>query len=83
MDADIFAEKIPGPLAGSCFLSGFVAWRLVAGSGWVEVGLRAFDLFKVPFRDFPGKSYGGGSGEFVLGGALITRRILLFLRGAI
>jgi outer membrane receptor for ferrienterochelin and colicin len=60
----------------SWFLSAFISWRL----GPVEVGIRAFNLMDMRFRDLPGMVRPQGD---ELGGEEIRRRIFLFVRGAI
>ncbi len=62
------------------FLSGFVSWRLDAGAGFVELGLKAFNFLQVPFRDLPGDAQ---AKEGELGGEILGRRIFLYVRGAI
>jgi outer membrane receptor protein involved in Fe transport len=64
----------------SSVFGGFASWHQILGAGWIEVGVRAYNLFCSRFRDFPGEIRPDG---YEMGGLLITRRIFLFLRGAI
>jgi iron complex outermembrane receptor protein len=62
------------------FPSAFVSWRARINTGWVELGVRAYNFFHVGFRDNMAVTRRDGS---ELGGQLIGRRIFVFLRGAI
>jgi hypothetical protein len=61
-------------------LSGFAAWRETIGPGWLELGVRVFDVLNFGFRDNMAITRLDGT---ELGGELMGRRVFLFLRGAI
>ena len=50
-----FDPRVPIYQSESWFLSAFVSWRVVVGASPVEVGIRAFNLLDMRFRDFPGQ----------------------------
>jgi hypothetical protein len=75
-----FDRRIVVPEPARCFFSGFMAWRFDAGSGFIELGLKAFNFLRIPFRDLPGDEY---ASEGELGGEVLGRRIFLFIRGAV
>jgi hypothetical protein len=75
-----FDRRIVVPEPARCFLSGFAAWRFDAGSGFIELGLKAFNFLQIPFRDLPGDEY---AREGEQGGEVLGRRIFLFVRGAV
>jgi iron complex outermembrane receptor protein len=75
-----FDPRVPIYHPENWFLSAFVSWRVVAGNRPLEVGIRAFNLLDMRFRDLPGMVRPGGD---ELGGEEIRRRIFLFVRGAI
>jgi outer membrane receptor for ferrienterochelin and colicin len=62
------------------FLSGFLAWRVHAGSGWVEAGTRIFNVFNTPFRDSQSVRLPDLTS---MGGQWIGRQVFVFLRGSI
>jgi len=62
------------------FTSAFVAWKLDFDTRWVEIGVRAYNLFDEPFCDYPVVIHPNRS---FLGGETLARRIFLFARGAI
>ena len=64
----------------SFFISGFLAWRIRQEAGWTEIGVKAYNVFHIGFRDLPAVLRPEGRME---GGELIGRRIFLYLRGAI
>jgi iron complex outermembrane receptor protein len=72
---DILVHSPPG-----AFFSCFLAWRIPAAKGWVEMGVRAYNLFHMPFRDTQAVSKLDGT---EMGGELIGRRVFLFVRGSI
>jgi hypothetical protein len=67
------------PESATTFLNGFLSWRSVHPAGWMEVGLRVFDLLGTDFRDAPGLSRNPGGGQ--VGGEELDRRATLFVRG--
>jgi outer membrane receptor for ferrienterochelin and colicin len=75
-----FAGFTPMHVDAHVFLSGFVAYRVETGPGWFEVGLRAYNALDSVFWDRPSVT---GRGEKEMGGEPISRRLFLFLRGAI
>ena len=62
------------------FFSGFAAWRIPVSPGWIEVGIRAYNLTGVGFRDSPSAMRPDG---VEIGGELLGRRMFLYLRGSI
>jgi hypothetical protein len=62
------------------FISGFAAWRIPASPGWIEIGIRAYNLTGVGFRDSPSAMRPDG---VEIGGELLGRRLFLFFRGSI
>jgi outer membrane receptor protein involved in Fe transport len=76
----LFDEEILVHSEPAAFFSGFLAWRVPAYGGWVEMGVRAYNLFHVAFRDTQAVRRLDG---YEMGGELIGRRIFLFVRGSI
>ena len=76
----LFEEDILVHSPPSAFFSAFLAWRLPAAGGWVEMGVRAYNLFHVAFRDTQAVRKLDGT---EMGGELIGRRVFLFVRGSI
>jgi outer membrane receptor for ferrienterochelin and colicin len=64
----------------SGFISGFASWRFFMDPGWVELGVRAYNLLNTGFRDNMAITRPDGT---EVGGELIGRRIFVFLRGAL
>jgi outer membrane receptor for ferrienterochelin and colicin len=62
------------------YLSSFLAFRADLGSGYVEMGVKAYNTFHIGFRDMAAVTRADG---MVNGGELIGRRIFLYLQGAI
>jgi outer membrane receptor protein involved in Fe transport len=62
------------------FTSAFLAWKLDFGQRWVEIGVRAYNLFHEPFVDYPVVLH---SNSAFIGGEVLDRRLFLFARGAI
>jgi len=58
-------------------VSGYLAWRFYGRLGWLEAGIRAYNLFNTVFRDYPTVVQADGT---ELGGQLIIRRLVFFLR---
>ena len=61
-------------------VSGFAAWREKVGPGWLELGVRAYNVFNAGFRDSMAVRR---VDDTEVGGQLLGRRVVLFLRGAI
>ena len=74
-DDETLVHSPPG-----AFFSAFLAWRVPAAGGWVEMGVRAYNLFHMAFRDTQAVRKLDGT---EMGGELIGRRIFLFVRGSI
>jgi iron complex outermembrane receptor protein len=74
-DDEILVHSPPG-----AFFSAFLAWRVPAAGGWVEMGVRAYNLFHMAFRDTQAVRKLDGT---EMGGELIGRRVFLFVRGSI
>jgi iron complex outermembrane receptor protein len=76
----IFDDYVEISTPTSVFFSCFAAWRLQVGPGWLELGLRAYNLFHQGHRDIVAVYRPDGT---EIGGELLGRRIFLFLRGAV
>ena len=79
----LFGEETFMTLPARVFAGGFLALRFrpaFLGSGWVEVGLRAYNLLNNPFRDTASVTRFDGKG---IGGELLARRVILFFKGSI
>ncbi|MFC1654964.1 TonB-dependent receptor plug domain-containing protein, partial [Myxococcota bacterium] len=74
-DDEILVHSPPG-----AFFSGFLAWRVPAAGGWIEMGVRAYNLFHMAFRDTQAVRKLDGT---EMGGELIGRQVFLFVRGSI
>ena len=77
---DFFGQDILTHTPAFCFIGSFIAWRTTLDSGWIELGVRAYNLLDAGFRDRALIIRGDG---VPVGGELIGRRIVLFLRGTI
>ena len=75
-----FDPRVPISVPANSFFGGFASWRVNLGARWLEAGVRAFNLFGLRFRDFAGEIRPDG---YEMGGLLLTRRVFLFIRGAI
>ena len=60
--------------------SAFASWRVNLDPGWVEAGVRAYNLLNVGFRDSGAIQRADGT---EVGGELLGRQIFFFLRGAL
>ena len=60
--------------------SAFASWRVSLGSGWVEGGVRVYNLLNVGFRDTMAIRRPDGT---EVGGDLFGRQVLVFLRGSL
>jgi outer membrane receptor protein involved in Fe transport len=76
----LFDDQVEIESPARIFFNGFLSWRLPAGSGEVEAGLRAYNFLHVGFRDTPAITRWDGEH---FGGELLGRNILLFVRGSI
>ncbi len=79
-DGSVFGERISASIPPGLIASAHVSWRLELAAGWLEVGLRAFNLFQQPFRDTVHVVRYDGVDT---GGDLIGRRVGVFLRGSL
>jgi hypothetical protein len=61
-------------------LSGFVAYRWVWDPGFVEIGVRGYNLLQQAFRDTQAV---WRTDDTEMGGELIGRRLFLYLRGGV
>ncbi len=77
---DLFDPRELREVPERVFTSAFVAWKLDFLDRWVEIGIRAYNLFSEPFSDYPVVI---DHNTTFLGGELLDRRIFLFARGAI
>jgi iron complex outermembrane receptor protein len=80
VDAGIFGNMHDLHNPANWMLSAFGAWRLAFGTGFVEIGIRAYNLSDTAYRDvgFTFNRFGKQMGGFYLG-----RRIFFYLKGAI
>jgi hypothetical protein len=62
------------------FFSGFLAWRIAVGRGWVEAGTRVINIFHSPLRDSQSVQMPDG---LAMGGQWIGRQVFVFLRGSL
>jgi iron complex outermembrane receptor protein len=76
----VFDPYVLVPNPAYWYISGFLAWREELGSGFVEMGVKAYNTFHIGFRDMAAVTRPDG---MVNGGELIGRRMFLYLRGAI
>lgn len=76
----LFDETVAVSNPAHAFFSAFLAWRLSAGAGWVDLGVRIHNILNTPFRDLPAVARPDGS---ELGGHLIGRRVFVYFRGSI
>ncbi len=79
-DGSLFGENLLVHTPATYFVSGFMAWRLQGVGWWAEMGLRAYNVLNIGFRDLPAVIRPDG---VELGGELLGRRILVFARGSI
>jgi outer membrane receptor protein involved in Fe transport len=61
-------------------IGGYLAFRQPVGSGWVEAGIKAFNIMHEGSRDTAAVTRPDG---VELGGELLGRRLFLYLRGSI
>ena len=76
----LFDDIVSVPRKAICLVSGFVSWRVVWEGSRLEAGVRVFNILNDGFRDNSAVLRMDGK---EIGGELIGRRILFFLRGAI
>ena len=67
-------------LPAAMFVNGFAAWRADVRNGFLEFGVRVYNIFNAGFRDNPAVIRFDGS---ELGGEQLGRRIFLYLRGVL
>ena len=79
-DGSPFNPRIHVPLPAHVHLNAFLAWREETPSGWIEIGLRAYNLLQARFRDIPIVIRTDGA---EMGGQLLGRRMFIYLRGAL
>jgi outer membrane receptor for ferrienterochelin and colicin len=75
-----FDPRVPISEPAASVFGGFASWRFQQSRGWIEVGIRAYNLFSLRFRDFPGEIRPDG---YEMGGLMLNRRIFLYFRGAV
>jgi len=76
----LFDDQIQLGSPARIFINGFLSWRLPAGSGEIEAGVRAYNFMHIGFRDTPAITRWDGE---LFGGEVLGRMILLFVRGSI
>jgi len=79
-EGGVFDPYVLVPNPAYWYISGFLAWREPVGTGFVEMGVKAYNIFNIGFRDMAAVTRSDG---MVNGGELIGRRMFLYLRGAI
>ena len=76
----LFDDQIQVESPARIFFNGFLSWRLPAGSGELEAGVRAYNFLHIGFRDTPAVTRWD---DKPFGGDLLGRMIFLFVRGSI
>jgi hypothetical protein len=76
----LFDEVVTVHNPAKSFMSAHLAWRANLEPFWLEAGVRAFNVLEMPFQDTQSVARPDG---VMLGGRLIGRRIMVFLRGSI
>jgi iron complex outermembrane receptor protein len=76
----LFDENIDIDSPPLLLASAFASWRWRLGSGWAEAGVRVYNLLNAGFRDSMAIRRTDGT---EVGGDLLGRQILVFLRGSL
>jgi outer membrane receptor for ferrienterochelin and colicin len=76
----LFDQRVPEHIPARLYPSAFLAYRASLHPGWIEIGVRAYNLLDIGYRDMPQVRRPDDS---LFGGELINRRIFAYLRGAI
>jgi len=76
----LFDDRVPGHIPARLYPSAFLAYRVGLNPGWIEIGVRAYNLLDLGYRDMPLVHRPDGS---PFGGEMINRRLFAYLRGAI
>jgi outer membrane receptor protein involved in Fe transport len=76
----MFDKRIPFHIPARWYAGAFIAYRAPVNPGWLEIGLRAFNLLNTRYLDIP-LVYRPNGDEF--GGEYINRRLFAYIRGAI
>jgi outer membrane receptor protein involved in Fe transport len=79
VDAGIFGDLHQLHNRASWMLSAFGAWRLQFNSGFVEIGIRAYNIPDTAFHDM---GYAFSQSGVQTGGFHLGRRMFFYLRGA-
>ncbi len=79
-DGGILGENIVIHSPTVYFIGAFMAWQIDINPGWAELGVRVFNILNSGVRDLPAVVRPDG---VELGGELLGRRILLFMRARI
>lgn len=79
-DGSLLGSRVMVRNPANLFFSGYLSYRLEEADRWLEVGVRALDIFDRRFRD--GTSVIRFDGVD-MGGQVMSRRVVLFLRGGI
>jgi iron complex outermembrane receptor protein len=79
-DGSLFGDNIDIDNPPLLLVGAFASWRLNLDPGWVEAGVRAYNLLNVGFRDAMAIRRPDGT---EVGGDLLGRQIFVFLRGSI
>ena len=80
---DPFSQRISIPSPEVIFTNAFLSWRLDMGSAnkrWIELGLKAYNLFDQQFSDAEGVVRGDG---VYIGSESVGRLVQVFARGSI
>jgi hypothetical protein len=87
-----FDRRIDVPLPAHVHFNAFLSWREPIGppsgdkledshdQGWVEIGVRAYNILNAAFQDMPSVIRADGT---EMGGSHLSRRIFLFMRGTL
>jgi iron complex outermembrane receptor protein len=76
----LFDERVPGHIPARVYPSAFLAFRVQLDPGWIEMGVRAYNLLDIGYYDMPQTRR---PDDTLFGGELINRRLFAYIRGAI
>jgi outer membrane receptor for ferrienterochelin and colicin len=79
-DGGLFSDMIMVSNEATAIVGAFAAWRFKSGTDWIEAGLRAYNLLNTGFRDLTSVTRFDG---VEMGGQLMGRSIIVFVRGGI
>lgn len=79
-DGSLFGERVRVADPARAMLGGYLSWRWQQETGWLEAGLRVFDLLNERWRDTTGMTTSNGKR---LGGQWLQRLLMFYLRGGL